>query len=951
MSLVLDSHERGTRALKNKTEDMTQHTTQMRDRMQDIDDNAQAAQAAFVSNAFSSLERRAYNDLVNEYRIVSQWLSVDSHDRALLRERKDLARHRAEQTDMPSMSMTRESIAIVNSIHTACNRTIRPRPLPFNSSDIDTPTPGRTRSGVGTSQNIVVDEIEYNRIANHMLQRDNMLGQRAYNVALAIDRMCDTTYIMPKAVPEIKRITGTFKGMLNEGQAISEQFAGQTKRYANDMVHIGEAQARSASATSRPVKTHPPSTFVWDEIDAEEIRRMSRDAMKRTTEDMRETALVFTQQLTRLKPYIQRLAERIAKLHDKASEIAAQPTAMHYAPSCTYPYEEIWTVDTGTMLGRQTQIDRYIAQAREVQEQMQPLQELADKLRESAQTLNETADELDYMTERAEQLFRDLHSEAMDTDAAGSRAMQEKIAQIEDYIRRMGELRDSVGQSFTSEADGKMYFGSSNRSIVNDLMKRAESHFDVLNIFSKSLEMDLFQLEANSSPFPPMVWGAIEYYLSRDFEALAREQPIDPIFSMLARYFGKMAAPGGYVGDLERFINLMLVPTSMSIQGRNPQFGWVNVPTQNGIPVTGYQLCPLRSGKILSHLRQQAEDLLIRQLQYRQDGFNHRHLDPFRQNIQRNYGILSSLVKASDAGNVFIGIGGNPLSFNMNGNRVNVTFHYGQINSSRGVVELRPGLGNPSHLRRIEISPSHTALLGDLLRISGQRFELNHQFNLFDALVKKGIDSLIGAVPYIGSWINKVRDAAGIVTNNRNQCGVIRDQRRMIYYATLAQYHLFFAIEGVIITDTNNQNIPIQAWPTALTPESIAALYIVLNDIHGNRIPNELTNRSIYDIFLQIMRNSSHENQLWEQIEYNRGAAHSSINPPSAQDLEPLPQSPPPLPSTPPNPQPPTEPPTTPTTPPPPGVTPPPTPTTPTEPPIPQPPTDPPTPPTAAPPR
>jgi hypothetical protein len=101
-------------------------------------------------------------------------------------------------------------------------------------------TPGLAgvSTGVGTSRNIVMDSEEYYRIAKHLYQLDDVIGQCAYQTALDIEKMCETTYIMPLVNAQIRQTTELFKSMLYEGQAMSEALMTQTRRYAEEIVEI-----------------------------------------------------------------------------------------------------------------------------------------------------------------------------------------------------------------------------------------------------------------------------------------------------------------------------------------------------------------------------------------------------------------------------------------------------------------------------------------------------------------------------------------------------------------------------------------------------------------------------------------------------------------------------------------------------------------------------------------
>jgi len=90
---------------------------------------------------------------------------------------------------------------------TLSNRAVPPPTLPerINTQPPhppETARSGRYFTGAGSSENIVVEEIDYHSILQLIDQIDDDIGYQLYQIAIAIDTMCETSYILPRTVPK-----------------------------------------------------------------------------------------------------------------------------------------------------------------------------------------------------------------------------------------------------------------------------------------------------------------------------------------------------------------------------------------------------------------------------------------------------------------------------------------------------------------------------------------------------------------------------------------------------------------------------------------------------------------------------------------------------------------------------------------------------------------------------
>ena len=476
MKLVSESHRDANERFTKESQEVARCAQGTQVRIQGISNNASASHRRFTEGISAcGLDGMSYAELVHQYNRTS-WNMTFEQRREFL-ERKEEARQREQArinpSDFPPMSMANETLSLIGQVNQNCNRQPQTRPLPF---DINTASavPSQIRTGMGTSQNIVVDVPEYNRINNGMINADDNTGRLVHNTAREVEIMCDTTYVLPRAVPRVRGVAQSVISMLMESQALTDELATQAKRYATDMAEIGSAKSGKNM-----------SKMVWNALDAEDIRRKSMEAMQGTTEDMRNTINRFNKELQKLIPQIQALTARKQQLNQQANNIAATLPIMMWVTVPGPPSQRIQVVNEPVTNSRQRTVDRLREQAEEAQQQIDALQELVDQLEKSIERLTYAADELERMIERTNELFRDLHEQASSGDATGAANARDIKDKIDDYLRRIGELRDSIGNEFTTEADGQVYFGSSTGSILMNPTNFEEEFSRVASIFRR----------------------------------------------------------------------------------------------------------------------------------------------------------------------------------------------------------------------------------------------------------------------------------------------------------------------------------------------------------------------------------------------------------------------------------------------------------------------------------
>ena len=99
---------------------------------------------------------------------------------------------------------------------------------------------GSFTTGRGNSSNIVASQAEYETVCNMLDQADDRMGECLYKTAMEIEAMCQTSYILPAAVPRYMSVSDSVKRSLGEFRALTEDTTIQTRRFAREITSIGQ---------------------------------------------------------------------------------------------------------------------------------------------------------------------------------------------------------------------------------------------------------------------------------------------------------------------------------------------------------------------------------------------------------------------------------------------------------------------------------------------------------------------------------------------------------------------------------------------------------------------------------------------------------------------------------------------------------------------------------------
>jgi len=112
----------------------------------------------------------------------------------------------------------------------------RERRFPFEPEDAFV---GGFTVGRGNSSNIVANESEYAQVCQMIDNADDKMGECLYKVAMEIEAMCQTAFVLPTAVPRCMNISDSVKRMLSDFRTITYDIYAEARRFASAITGVG----------------------------------------------------------------------------------------------------------------------------------------------------------------------------------------------------------------------------------------------------------------------------------------------------------------------------------------------------------------------------------------------------------------------------------------------------------------------------------------------------------------------------------------------------------------------------------------------------------------------------------------------------------------------------------------------------------------------------------------
>lgn len=146
--------------------------------------------------------------------------------------------------DVENALLTAKPIHSRDPFQNLSNRAVPPPALPVRLNrqvpyPQDTARQGSHFTGVGNSTNIVVGDYEYQAILRQIEQVDDNLGEQLYNIASEIELLCETSYILPRAVPKCLAITMGIKGSMGNFRSLTTESIIKMQGFVGSMLGLG----------------------------------------------------------------------------------------------------------------------------------------------------------------------------------------------------------------------------------------------------------------------------------------------------------------------------------------------------------------------------------------------------------------------------------------------------------------------------------------------------------------------------------------------------------------------------------------------------------------------------------------------------------------------------------------------------------------------------------------
>jgi len=102
----------------------------------------------------------------------------------------------------------------------------------------DSAESGGYSTGIGNSSNVVVDGNTYDEILQRIRMIDAETAESMYNIAVQIEEMCQSIYIVPSTLPKYLAIVDKVKASLGEFQSLTDEARSFANGFVEEVTHI-----------------------------------------------------------------------------------------------------------------------------------------------------------------------------------------------------------------------------------------------------------------------------------------------------------------------------------------------------------------------------------------------------------------------------------------------------------------------------------------------------------------------------------------------------------------------------------------------------------------------------------------------------------------------------------------------------------------------------------------
>jgi len=142
--------------------------------------------------------------------------------------------------DQPPVNSAARDISAAATVHITAARPVLPSVQNESSPHEQiTALSGSHKTGVGSSNNIVVSSSEYSAIFSRLNQIDDDMGRALFSIASDIEELCRGDFVVPRTVQKCNIISGGLKNALGEYRSLTEDTLVRTRRFVNGIMSIG----------------------------------------------------------------------------------------------------------------------------------------------------------------------------------------------------------------------------------------------------------------------------------------------------------------------------------------------------------------------------------------------------------------------------------------------------------------------------------------------------------------------------------------------------------------------------------------------------------------------------------------------------------------------------------------------------------------------------------------
>ena len=102
----------------------------------------------------------------------------------------------------------------------------------------ETANMGGYSTGVGNQSNIVVKQNDYDEVLRKIQMTDAKIAEEIYNLAIQIEEMCETIYIVPQMRPKYLEYTIKAKSWLSAFQSLADDARTSGHQFVSEVVQI-----------------------------------------------------------------------------------------------------------------------------------------------------------------------------------------------------------------------------------------------------------------------------------------------------------------------------------------------------------------------------------------------------------------------------------------------------------------------------------------------------------------------------------------------------------------------------------------------------------------------------------------------------------------------------------------------------------------------------------------